>query len=38
MGRDGPEWTAELHGYDAMTILADGRVLSTPGVSRLRAA
>jgi FAD:protein FMN transferase len=25
-----PHWTARLHGYEAMTILADGRVLSTP--------
>lgn len=24
-------WTARLRGYEAMTILADGRVLSTPG-------
>lgn len=37
MGLDGPAWTAGLHGYDAMTILADGRVLSTPGIDRLRA-
>ena len=27
----GPHWTARLRGYEAMTILADGRVLSTPG-------
>ena len=27
---DGPAWTARLRGYEAMTILADGRVLSTP--------
>jgi thiamine biosynthesis lipoprotein len=26
-----PHWTARLRGYEAMTILADGRVLSTPG-------
>jgi thiamine biosynthesis lipoprotein len=26
-----PQWTARLRGYEAMTILADGRVLSTPG-------
>jgi thiamine biosynthesis lipoprotein len=26
-----PHWTARLHGYQALTILADGRVLSTPG-------
>jgi FAD:protein FMN transferase len=29
--RRAPGWTARLHGYEAMTILADGRVLSTPG-------
>jgi thiamine biosynthesis lipoprotein len=26
-----PHWTARLCGYEAMTILADGRVLHTPG-------
>ena len=31
MGTDGPAWTATLEGHEAMTILADGRVLSTPG-------
>jgi thiamine biosynthesis lipoprotein len=31
MGERGPAWTARLRGYEAMTILADGRVLSTPG-------
>jgi len=32
MGADGaPHWTARLEGYEAMTILADGSVLSTPG-------
>jgi FAD:protein FMN transferase len=31
MGLNGPAWTARLRGYEAMTILADGRVLSTPG-------
>jgi FAD:protein FMN transferase len=36
MGLEGPAWTASLAGYDAMTILADGRVLSTPGMDRLR--
>jgi thiamine biosynthesis lipoprotein len=36
MGRDGPAWTATLRGCEAMTILADGRVLSTPGLARLR--
>jgi len=34
MGTDGPAWTAELDGYEALTILADGRVLSTPGFPR----
>jgi thiamine biosynthesis lipoprotein len=31
MGLDGPAWTLGLSGYEAMTILADGIVLSTPG-------
>jgi len=31
MGRNGPAWTARLKGYEAMTILADERVLLTPG-------
>jgi thiamine biosynthesis lipoprotein len=31
MGARGAQWTAGLSGYEAMTILADGRVLSTPG-------
>jgi thiamine biosynthesis lipoprotein len=32
MGEAGPMWTARLgRGYEAMTILADGRVLSTAG-------
>src|SRR5438093_10189952 len=26
-----PHWTARLRGYQALTILADGRVVSTPG-------
>lgn len=30
MGPDGPAWTLDLPGYDAMTILADGTVLTTP--------
>ena len=30
MGERGPAWTARLRGYEAMTLLADGRVLSTP--------
>jgi thiamine biosynthesis lipoprotein len=36
MGADGPEWTLGLGAYEALTILADGRVLSTPGVAALR--
>jgi thiamine biosynthesis lipoprotein len=31
MGTQGPAWTARLTGYETMTILADDRVLSTPG-------
>jgi thiamine biosynthesis lipoprotein len=31
MGTDGPAWTAHLRGYEAMTILDGGTVLSTPG-------
>ena len=31
LGADGPAWTLGLDGYEAMTILADGCVLSTPG-------
>jgi FAD:protein FMN transferase len=31
MGRDGPEWTARLAGYEAMTILMDETVLTTGG-------
>lgn len=34
MGVNGPEWTARLDGYEAMTILDDERVLSTPGFPR----
>jgi thiamine biosynthesis lipoprotein len=30
MGTDGPAWTLGLDGYEAMTILADGVVLTTP--------
>ncbi len=36
MGLDGPAWTATLPGCHALTILADGRVLSTPGMVELR--
>jgi len=31
MGTRGPSWTARLSAYEAMTILADGRSLRTPG-------
>jgi len=31
MGTRGPAWTARLRGYEALTILSDERVLSTPG-------
>jgi FAD:protein FMN transferase len=36
MGEAGPEWTATLGLYEAMTILADGRVLLTPGFPSVR--
>jgi thiamine biosynthesis lipoprotein len=31
MGLAGPAWTARLRGYEALTLLADGRSLRTPG-------
>lgn len=31
MGVRGPAWTARLRGYEAMTLLADGQSLRTPG-------
>ena len=31
MGVDGPAWTARLRRYEALTLLADGRSLRTPG-------
>lgn len=37
MGAAGPAWTATLDEYEALTILAGGRVLQTPGMARLRA-
>jgi FAD:protein FMN transferase len=37
MGEAGPEWTATLGLYDAMTILADDRVLLTPGFPSVRS-
>jgi thiamine biosynthesis lipoprotein len=36
MGEAGIHWTARLHGYEAMTILSDERVLSTPGFPSAR--
>jgi hypothetical protein len=29
--RNGPTWTARLSGYEALTLLDDGRSLRTPG-------
>jgi FAD:protein FMN transferase len=34
MGEGGPRWTARLRGYEALTIFADERVLSTPRFPR----
>lgn len=34
MGELGPRWTARLAGYEALTILADRTVLTTPGFPR----
>jgi thiamine biosynthesis lipoprotein len=31
MGAEGPRWTLGLEGYEAMTILSDDQVLTTPG-------
>jgi FAD:protein FMN transferase len=36
MGEAGINWTARLRGYEAMTVLADKRVLSTPGFPSAR--
>jgi FAD:protein FMN transferase len=38
MGEAGPEWTATLGLYEAMTIMADDRVLSTHGFPAVRDA
>jgi thiamine biosynthesis lipoprotein len=35
MGEAGPRWTARLHGYEAMTILADDTVLLTARFPRV---
>jgi len=37
MGADGPAWTLGLDGYEAMTILADETVLTTPGFPAVSA-
>jgi thiamine biosynthesis lipoprotein len=37
MGEEGPEWTAGLAGYEAMTILANETVFFTPGFPRAPA-
>ncbi|MDX6692180.1 MAG: FAD:protein transferase [Solirubrobacteraceae bacterium] len=37
MGPDGAEWTLGLDGYEAMTILEDTRVLTTPGLHTVAA-
>jgi thiamine biosynthesis lipoprotein len=36
MGKDGPEWTRTIRPYEAMTITAEGRVLSTECFPRSR--
>lgn len=36
MGLDGPDWTATLSGYGAMTILAEDTVVTTPEFRRVR--
>lgn len=35
MGEEGPRWTMGLRGYESMTILEDGVVLSTPGFPKV---
>jgi thiamine biosynthesis lipoprotein len=37
MGSGGAEWTLGLDGYEAMTILADDTVLTTPGFPQVVA-
>jgi thiamine biosynthesis lipoprotein len=34
IGEEGPRWAATRLGYESLTILADGRVLMTPGFPR----
>ena len=36
MGEAGVNWSSRLPGYEAMTILQDERVLSTPGFPAAR--
>jgi FAD:protein FMN transferase len=38
MGVAGPDWTARLDGYDAMTVLTRDVVVTTPGFRRLQSA
>jgi thiamine biosynthesis lipoprotein len=38
MGAAGPDWTARLPGYDAMTVLTGDVVVTTPGFRRLQSA
>src|SRR5207302_1446679 len=38
MGIAGPAWTAHLAGFEAMTILGDEAVVSTPGFPSARSA
>jgi thiamine biosynthesis lipoprotein len=38
MGAAGPDWTARLPGYEAMTVLTGDVVVTTPGFRRLQSA
>ena len=38
MGMAGPDWTARLDGYEAMTILTGDVVVTSPGFRRLQSA
>jgi hypothetical protein len=38
MGVAGPEWTARLESYEAMTVLTGDVVVTTPGFRRLQSA
>jgi FAD:protein FMN transferase len=35
MGEEGPRWTMSRAGYESMTILEEGTVLSTPGFPKV---